>query len=212
MIRLMIAYDHAIMREGMKQLFALAAGLQVTCEVDNSAMMLERLRGGGVDVLLLDINMPGICGEDLVARVHDHYPQLPILVLSMHNEVHIAQRALRAGASGYLTKDSDPETLITAIRRVAACGRYIDAGLAEQIAFTATGLGLSKPHDILTGRELQIMRLLARGLKVTRIAVELSISNKTVSTHKARLMDKMGFVNCADIVRYALLQGAAFHH
>lgn len=207
MIRLMIADDHAIMREGLKQLFALAGDLQVAGEAENGAMLLERLRQGDVDLLLLDMSMPGISGEDLLARIHTHYPHLPILVLSMHNEVQIAQRALRAGASGYLTKDRDPETLLTAIRRVAAGGRYIDAGLAEQIAFAATGLGPGKQHDSLTDRELQIMRLLARGLNVTRIAAELYISSKTVSTHKARLMDKMGFASGADIVRYALEQG-----
>ena len=206
MIRLMIADDHDIMREGLKQLFALTNDLKVAGEAENGSMLLERLRQGDVDLLLLDMSMPGICGEDLLTRVHSHAPQLPILVLSMHNEVQIAQRALRAGASGYLTKDRDPETLLTAIRRVAAGGRYIDASLAEQIAFAATGLTAGKQHDSLTDRELQIMRLLARGQSVTHIAAELAISSKTVSTHKARLMDKMGFTSSADIVRYALEQ------
>jgi DNA-binding NarL/FixJ family response regulator len=179
MIRLMIADDHAIMREGLKQLFALADDLQVQAEAENGAVLLERLRQGGIDLLLLDMSMPGISGEDLVARVHSHYPQLPILVLSMHNEVQIAQRALKSGAAGYLTKDRDPETLLMAIRRVAAGGRFIEAGLAEQMAFAASG----------------------------RIADELAISSKTVSTHKARLMEKMSFTCNADIVRYAIGQG-----
>ena len=207
MIRLMIADDHAIMREGLKQLFALTGDLQVVAEAENGAMLLERLRQGDIDLLLLDMSMPGISGEDLLFRVHSHHPQLPILVLSMHNEVPIAQRALRAGASGYLTKDRDPETLLLAIRRVAAGGRYIDAGLAEQIAFAASGLNPSNQHDALTDRELQVMRLLARGFSVTRIAAELTISHKTVSTHKARLMEKMGFTSTADIVRYVMTQG-----
>jgi len=206
MIRLMIADDHAIMREGLKQLFALAGDLQVASEAENGAMLLERLRQGDIDLLLLDMSMPGISGEDLIARIHTHYPQLPILVLSMHNEVQIAQRALRSGASGYLTKDRDPEALLAAIRRVAAGGRYIDAGLAEQIAFAASGLGPYSQHDALTDRELQVMRLLAHGLSVSRIATELAISHKTVSTHKARLMEKMGFTSTADIVRYAMSQ------
>ena len=206
MIRLMIADDHAIMREGLKQLFALAGDLQVASEAENGAMLLERLRQGDIDLLLLDMSMPGISGEDLIARIHTHYPQLPILVLSMHNEVQIAQRALRSGASGYLTKDRDPEALLAAIRRVTAGGRYIDAGLAEQIAFAASGLGPHSQHDALTDRELQVMRLLAHGLSVSRIATELAISHKTVSTHKARLMEKMGFTSTADIVRYAMTQ------
>ncbi|MGX9566244.1 response regulator transcription factor [Pseudomonas sp. CFBP 5748] len=204
MIRLLIADDHAIMREGLKQLFALAGDLQVVAEAENGALLLERLRQEGIDLLLLDMNMPGICGEDLIARIRSHYPTLPILVLSMHNEVQIAQRALKSGASGYLTKDRDPETLLGAIRRVAAGGRFIDAALAEQMAFAATGLGPCSQHDALTDRELQVMRLLARGLSVSQIAAELIISHKTVSTHKARLMEKMAFISTADIVRYAM--------
>ncbi|UZE26087.1 response regulator transcription factor [Pseudomonas sp. B21-056] len=206
MIRMMIADDHAIMREGLKQLFALAGDLRVAAEAENGAALLEQLRQSDIDMLLLDMSMPGICGDDLVARVRCHYPQLPILVLSMHNEVQIAQRAFRAGASGYLTKDRDPEALLAAVRRVAAGGRYIDAGLAEQMAFAASGLGPCNQHDGLTDRELQIMRLLAQGLSVSRIATELAISHKTVSTHKARLMEKMGFTSTADIVRYAISQ------
>lgn len=207
MIRLMIADDHAIMREGLKQLFALAPDVRVVAEAENGAMLLEQLRVSDIDLLLLDMSMPGICGDDLVARLRFRYPHLPILVLSMHNEVQIAQRAFRSGASGYLTKDRDPETLLAAIRRVAAGGRYIDAGLAEQMAFAASGLGPHSQHDGLTDRELQVMRQLALGLSVSRIAAELAISHKTVSTHKARLMEKMGFTSTADIVRYAIKHG-----
>jgi len=206
MIRLMIADDHAIMREGLKQLFALAGDLKVVAEAENGALLLERLRQGDIDFLLLDMSMPGVSGEDLVARIRTRYPQLPILVLSMHNEVQIAQCVLKSGASGYLTKDCDAETLLVAIRRVAAGRRYIDAGLAEQIVFAANGLGPSIQHDTLTDRELQVMRLLSRGLSVSRIATELVISHKTVSTHKARLMGKMGFTNTVDIFRYAMIQ------
>lgn len=205
MIRLMIADDHAIMREGLKQLFSLTDDLQVVAEAENGAVLLDHLRRGDIDLLLLDMSMPGISGEDLLSRIHLHYRRLPILVLSMHNEAQIAQRALRAGASGYLTKDRDPETLLMAIRRVAAGGRYIDAGLAEQIAFAASGLGPHSQHDELTERELQVMCQLARGLSVMRIADELAISHKTVSTHKARLMEKMGFASTADIVRYVMV-------
>ncbi|MGX9566229.1 response regulator [Pseudomonas sp. CFBP 5748] len=206
MIKLMIVDDHAIMREGLKQLFALAGDVQVIAEAENGALLLERLCQGGIDLLLMDMSMPGVSGDDLVARVRAHYPQLPILVLSMHNEVPIAQRALRSGANGYLTKDRDPETLLAAMRRVAAGGRYIDAGLAEQMAFAGTGLGSGNRHDTLTDRELQVLRLLASGESVSSIANELIISHKTVSTHKARLMEKMGFLNTADIVRYAMTQ------
>lgn len=204
MIRLMIADDHAIIREGLKQLFALVDDIAVVAEATNGAQALDRLRQGGIDLLLLDMTMPGVCGEDLVARVRAHHETLPILILSMHREPQIAQRALKAGASGYLTKDRDPETLLAAIRRTAAGGRFLDPQLAEEMAFDASGLGNQPLHGCLTDREFQIMRMLARGTGINDIADQLSISNKTVSTHKARLMEKMAFASNADIVRYAI--------
>ncbi|MBU3056172.1 MULTISPECIES: response regulator [Pseudomonas] len=204
MIRVLIADDHAIMREGLKQLFALVDDLIVVGEAESGIEVLDQLRAGGIDLLLLDMSMPGIAGEDLIARVHTHYPLLPILVLSMHNETQIAQRALKAGALGYLTKDRDPEALLTAIRRVVAGAPFIDPQLAEQMALEASGFGQRADHDDLTRRELQILRLLARGLSVNQIATELAISNKTVSTHKARLMEKMGFSSNADLIRYSI--------
>jgi len=207
MIRLLIADDHAIMREGLKQLFALVDDLEVVGEAEHGAAVLEQLRHGGVDLLLLDMSMPGISGEDLVARIHTHHGQLPILVLSMHNETQVAQRALKAGASGYLTKDRDPETLLAAIRRVAGGARFIDPQLAERMALEVSGFGRQAHHDCLSDREFQVMRQLARGLSVNQIALELAISNKTVSTHKARLMEKMAFASNADIVRYAIVHG-----
>ncbi|PAM58692.1 DNA-binding response regulator, partial [Acinetobacter baumannii] len=125
--------------------------------------------------------------------LHTQYPDLPILVLSMHNEIHIAQRALRAGALGYLTKDRDPETLLAAMRRVASGQRYLDPNLAEQIALQSSGLKQHTYVESLSDREFQILRLLAHGMSVNQIAEQLVISNKTVSTHKTRLMEKMGF-------------------
>lgn len=205
MIRLLIADDHAIMREGLKQLIGLDPLLQVGAEAENGAQVLERLRESDCDLLLLDMSMPGISGEALIARVHAQHTKLPILVLSMHNEPQIALRALRAGASGYLTKDHNPETLLSAIHRVAKGGRYIDPRLAEQIAFANTEP--EQQVETLSDREFQILRLLGQGLSVNQIADQLVISNKTVSTHKTRLMKKMGFQSNADIVRYAMNQG-----
>jgi DNA-binding NarL/FixJ family response regulator len=207
MIRLMIADDHAIMRGGLKQLFALVDDIEVVGEAINGASALERLRQGGVDLLLLDMTMPGASGEDLVARIRAHYPNLAILILSMHNEPQIAQRALKAGANGYITKDRDPETLLGAVRKVAAGGRFLDSSIAEQMAFEASGIGEQKTHEHLTDREFQVLRLIARGISVNDIADQLAISNKTVSTHKARLMEKMGFASNAELVRYAVLHG-----
>ncbi|WP_337058848.1 response regulator transcription factor [Pseudomonas sp. USHLN015] len=206
MTRILIADDHAIMRGGLKQLIEFDARLQVAAEAENGAQVLEQLRTGEFDLLLLDMSMPGLSGEDLISRVHGRYPRLPILVLSMHNEAQIAQRALRAGANGYLTKDHNPETLLAAIHRVADGGRYLDPRIAEQLAFAS-----SNPADDATAqlsdREFQILRLLAQGLSVNQIADQLVISNKTVSTHKTRLMEKMGFTCNADIIKYALTHG-----
>lgn len=206
MTRILIADDHAIMRGGLKQLIEFDARLQVAAEAENGAQVLEQLRTGEFDLLLLDMSMPGLSGEDLISRVHGRYPRLPVLVLSMHNEAQIAQRALRAGASGYLTKDHNPETLLAAIHRVAGGGRYLDPRIAEQLAFAN-----SSPTDDaaaqLSDREFQILRLLAQGLSVNQIADQLVISNKTVSTHKTRLMEKMGFTCNADIIKYAMTHG-----
>jgi len=207
MIRMLIADDHTIMREGLKQLFTLVPDVQVVAEAESGAQVIELLRQVEIDLLLLDMNMPGISGEILIARLHTQYPKLPILVLSMHNEIHIAQRALRAGALGYLTKDSDPETLLIAIRRVIGGQRYLDSGLAEQIALQSSGLKQQTYVESLSDREFQILRLLAHGMSVNQIAEQLVISNKTVSTHKTRLMEKMGFVSTADIVRFAMTLG-----
>ncbi|MDU9397018.1 response regulator transcription factor [Pseudomonas sp. zfem003] len=206
MTRILIADDHAIMRGGLKQLIEFDARLQVAAEAENGAQVLEQLRAGEFDLLLLDMSMPGLSGEDLISRVHGRYPRLPILVLSMHNEAQIAQRALRAGASGYLTKDHNPETLLAAIHRVAGGGRYLDPRIAEQLAFASS----SRTDDAaaqLSDREFQILRLLAQGLSVNQIADQLVISNKTVSTHKTRLMEKMGFTCNADIIKYAMTHG-----
>ena len=207
MIRLLIADDHTIMREGLKQLFTLVPDVQVVAEAESGTQLIELLRQVEIDLLLLDMNMPGISGEILIARLHTQYPGLPILVLSMHNEIHIAQRALRAGALGYLTKDRDPETLLAAMRRVVSGQRYLDPALAEQIALQSSGLKQQTYVESLSDREFQILRLLAHGMSVNQIAEQLVISNKTVSTHKTRLMEKMGFGSTADIVRFAMTLG-----
>lgn len=207
MIRLMVADDHTIMREGLKQLFALVKDISVVAEAENGARVLELLRHTDIDVLLLDMTMPGSSGEDLISRIHGHYPKLPMLILSMHNEAHIAQRALRAGASGYMTKDRDPEALLAAIRKVSTGTRYLDPQLAEQIALQSSGVTSENASQSLTSREFQILRMLAQGLSVNQIAEQLVISNKTVSTHKTRLMEKMCFTTSTDLVRYALNEG-----
>jgi DNA-binding NarL/FixJ family response regulator len=204
MIRLMIADDHAIVREGLKQLFALVADISVVGAATNGAEVLEALRRNTTDLLLLDMTMPGISGVELITRVKAQNPQQKILVLSMHNEPQIARRALTAGANGYLTKDSDPEVLLAAIRKVAGGGRHIDASLVEALVFDAGDSGEQAPHEQLSERELQILRLLVQGRSVNEIAEALVISNKTVSTHKSRLMQKLNLSNNAELVRYGV--------
>ena len=204
MIRLVIAEDHAIVRGGLRQIFALAPDLTVVGEAINGGEGLEWLRGTPFDVLLLDLNMPGISGVDLISRVTAHRPDLPILVLSMHNEPQVAARALKAGAKGYVTKDSEPETLLRAIRKVAAHGKFIAPELAEQMVFDATSSDAGPAHTLLSERELEVFRQLTSGKGVNDIARELAISNKTVSTHKARLMEKLRLGSMADLMRYAM--------
>jgi DNA-binding NarL/FixJ family response regulator len=203
-IRLMVVDDHVIMREGLKQIFSLDERLVVVSEAGNGTQVMEGLRIERVDLLLLDMCMPGLSGEDLISRIHLQYPQLPILILTMYSEPQIARRALKCGALGYITKDNDPETLLAAIHRVARGQRYIDHVLAEQIVFDEQAQTEEGLHERLTAREMQIMLKLARGEGVNSIAESLAISNKTVSTHKSRLMEKMMFKTNADIVKYAI--------
>lgn len=203
-IRLMVVDDHVIMREGLKQIFSLDERLVVVSEAGNGTQVMEGLRNEQVDLLLLDMSMPGLCGEDLITRIHLQYPQLPILILTMYSEPQIARRVLKCGALGYITKDNDPETLLAAIHRVARGQRFIDHVLAEQIVFDEYTHAGEVLHERLTAREMQIMLMLARGEGVNNIAEALAISNKTVSTHKSRLMDKMMFTTNADIVKYAI--------
>lgn len=204
MIRLVIADDHAIVRGGLKQIFALVPDFEVVGEAVNGAEVLECLRHDPFDLLLLDMNMPGISGADLITRVKAHRADLPILVLSMHNEPQVAARALKAGANGYITKDCEPDILLTAIRKVAAKGKYIAPDLAEKMVFDATSTAQRPPHSLLSARELEVFRLLTTGKGVNEIATQLAISNKTVSTHKVRLMEKMQLSGMADLMRYAM--------
>lgn len=207
MIKILLADDHGIVRGGVKRLFALTSDISVVAEASEGKQVLGLLRQSRFDVILLDLSMPNISGVSLISRIRSSHPDLPILILSMHNEPQIAWRALKAGATGYLSKDNEPETLLQAVRRVAEGKRFIDPLLAEQMIFDTFDSELSKVHEKLTGREYQILLLLSRGKSLNDIAQELSISNKTVSTHKMRLMKKMGFASNAELVRFAVTQG-----
>lgn len=205
MIRLLIADDHAIVREGLKKILALNRDIDVVAEAADGAKVLQYLHNAAdIDLLLLDMTMPGIDGTSLIGHIKACHAALPILVFSMHNEPQMAFRAIKAGAAGYIVKDSDPETLLEAIRKVAGGGKYIDPVLAERLAFDAAFPEQSAPHVLLSEREFEVFRLLVAGKRINDIADQLAISNKTVSTHKHHLMEKMKIDNPADLVRYAV--------
>lgn len=203
MIRVLIADDHVIVRNGLKQLFELMGDITVAGEATNGTEALEALRQGEYDLILLDLTMPGISGVSLIGHIRAQYAKLPILVLSMHNELQIAKRVLQAGASGFVTKGSMQDILMDAVRKVAAGGRFIDPAIAELMMFEKPATGEIAPHERLSERELHIMKLFAKGKGINEIAEELFISNKTVSTHKARLMQKLNFQSNAELIRYA---------
>ena len=207
MTRLAIAEDHAIVRSGLKQMLALVGGLDVVAEAIDGSEVIALCDRRDIDVLLLDLNMPGLSGNDLIARVRAKRPQLPILILSMHNTAQIGMAAIKAGANGYVTKDSEPTILIEAIRKVAAGGRYIAPQMAQAIALHSSSEPSGRPHDSLSDREMSVFRELVAGNSVNDIAEKFHISNKTVSTHKARMMEKLGARSTAELVRYAVDHG-----
>ena len=204
MIRIVVADDHAIVREGLKQLLSAASDLSVVGEAENGHEVLARVRALDFDVLLLDMSMPGKSGIELIKQVHAEKPKLRILVLSMHEEEQYAVRAIKAGASGYLTKDSASAQIVSAIRKVAGGGAFITDSVAQQLALGAMPETQGPPHSALSDREFQVFRELVSGKAVSDIAAQLNLSVKTVSTHKARIMQKMNMSNPAELIRYAI--------
>ena len=204
MIRIVVADDHTIVREGLKQVLSAASDFSIVGEAQSGHEVLLRVRDLEFDVLLLDMSMPGKSGIELIKQVRGEKPKLRILVLSMHQERQYAVRAIKAGASGYLTKESAAVQLIAAIRKVAAGGAFITEAVAEQLALGAMPQTEGLPHEALSDREFQVFRLLASGEAVSKIAEALSLSVKTVSTHKARIMQKMNMSNPAELIRYAI--------
>lgn len=207
MIRIAIADDHAIVREGLKRIVSSCEGMQVVGEAADGIEVMQRVRALDIDVLMLDLSMPGRSGMELIKLVRAEKPRLRILVLSMHQEMQYAVRAIKSGASGYLTKESAPAQLEQAIRKIAAGGAFISAEVAQQLALGAMAGSAAVPHESLSNREFEVLRLLAGGISVTEIAGQLNLSVKTVSTHKANLMQKMSLANSSELVRYALRHG-----
>lgn len=210
MTRIVIADDHAIVREGLKRIVAEADDLVVVNEAADGTEVMARVREQDFDVLVLDLSMPGRSGMELIKLVKAEKPKLRILVLSMHQELQYAVRAIKSGASGYLTKESAPGQLVQALRKIAAGGAYVSAEVAEQLALGAMpGATNALPHEALSDREFEVFQWIAAGLSVTDIAHRLHLSVKTVSTHKAHVMQKMGWQNQNDLIRYAIRHGVA---
>ncbi len=207
MIRVLIADDHAVVRAGFRELLEQRAGIEVAGEADSGDAIIALVARVPADVLLLDVSMPGPPFLDVLHRVHTTAPTLKVLVLTMHPEDQFAARALRAGASGYMTKGRTPEELLEAVTRLASGGRYISPALAERLAMTLGPDLTAPPHAVLSDRELEVLLLLGAGLTVTQAAAQLGISVKTVSTFRTRLLAKMGFTTNADIVQYAARHG-----
>lgn len=204
MIRIVLADDHTIVREGLKGLLSAQGDLEIVAEAGDGHEVMKRVREHDFDVLVLDMSMPGKSGVELIKQVRAEKPKLRILVLTMHEEHQYAVRAIRAGASGYLTKEGASAQLVTAIRKVAGGGAYISAEVAEQLALNAMPDAQGPLHASLSDREFQIFRLIAEGKSVSDIAERLSLSVKTVSTHKANILQKLNMETAGEVIRYAI--------
>lgn len=207
MIRILIADDHSIVRIGIKKLFAQDDDIVVVGEAVNGEQVLEMLHAGGIDLLLLDMTMSGLSGADLIRHICLLDSPPPILVLSMHNEPQIVLSALNAGAAGYLTKDSGHEMIGVAIRSLASGGRFIEYDLAEKLVFERSVTKPASRHKILSGQQMLVFRMIANGMNLNAVAIDLGISNKTVSVHKTNMMRRMEFANNAELMRYAITNG-----
>jgi len=204
MIKVAIADDHPIVRAGLKQILSEDHDIDVAGEAGDGNTLLEQVRRHDFDVVLLDLTMPGPDGLDVLKQLKIEHPKLPVIILTVHPESQYALRILRAGASGYITKESAPDELIGAIRKVHRGGKYISVSLAEKIAFALDAGTEENPHETLSDREYQVLCLLAAGNTVTEIAKELSLSVKTISTYRARILEKMMMKTNAELIHYAI--------
>ncbi len=205
--RVLVADDHAVVREGLKQILADDPQFDIVREATTGAEVLDQLLDGRIDILILDISMPGMSGLEVIKQVHREYPKTAVLVLSVHPESQYALRVMKAGASGYLNKSSAPEELIAALRRVASGHKYVSPSLGEILADDLEH-GFEGPrHEALSDREYEVLCMIASGYSVQQIAEHLVLSVKTVSTYRARLLRKMGMQSGAELTRYALTQG-----
>ncbi len=204
MIRILVVDDHAIVREGLKQILSDVEDMSVLAEAANGQEALDKIRRATFDVILMDISMPGRSGLEILKDIKGEHPKLPVLILSMHPEEQYAIRALRAGAAGYMNKASAPDELIGAIRKVSAGRKYVSPSVAEKLAFELGTDSEKLPHEQLSDREYQVMLMLASGRTVSEIAEELCLSVKTISTYRARIMEKMNLKKNAELTLYAV--------
>ncbi|HLP16609.1 MAG TPA: response regulator transcription factor [Bacteroidota bacterium] len=204
MMTILIADDHPIVREGMKQIIAKAQDMTIGGEALNGQEALALLDKGSFDALVLDINMPGRDGLEILKDVRRDHPQVPVLILSMYPEDQVAIRALKAGASGFLNKESAPRELVHALRKIIGGGKYVSEALAEKLALGLDATARAARHDELSDREFQVLKMIASGKEVSEIADELFISVKTVRTYRDRIMEKMNLKNDVELTHYAI--------
>jgi len=206
MINILIADDHPIVRHGLKQILSDSAEIKVIAEAETCQETLSKVNSDKYDVILLDLSMPGRGGLEIINEIRKSKHQPPVLILTAYTEEQYALRALKSGASGYLVKKSAPHELVTAIKKVSSGGKYISLALAEKLAFSLA-FDEKFPHEVLSNREYQVMSMIASGKMVNEIAKELALSVKTISTHRARILKKMGMKSNAEITYYAIKQG-----
>jgi two-component system invasion response regulator UvrY len=203
-ITILIADDHAILRRGLKEILADELEGAILDEAGNAQEVLAQIQTRAWDLVILDITMPGRSGLDMLRDLQQLRPKLPVLVLSMHPENQYAKRVLRAGAAGYMNKETAPKELVKAVRKVLAGGRYVSAALAEKLAADLSADAARLPHERLSDREFEVLRMIASGKTASQIAEELHLSVTTVSTYRARILEKMGMTNNAELMRYAI--------
>ncbi len=207
MIRVLVGDDHAIVRRGLKQILSETSDIEVAGEAATAPDVMNMVRNERFHVVVLDVNLPGGNGIDLIGEIRKENAALPVLILTVYSEDQYAVRAIRAGAAGFLTKESAPEKLVDAVRKVAAGGRFISAELGEALASLVAGETKGQPHERLSDREFEIMKMLASGRTVSRVAQDLGLSVKTVSTHRTRILGKMGMKTNAELTHYAVKHG-----
>lgn len=203
MINVMIADDHAIVREGLKRIFANEPDMSVSAEADSGDEVFKKFKVENWDVLILDMAMPGRNSLELIKQIHFYYPKKPILVFSMYPEDQYAIRMIRVGASGYLSKESEPSQLVAVIRQLAQGQRYVSHEISEQLIEQIMNPEVQPSHTKLTNREFQVFQAICKGLRLTDIATEMSLSAKTVTTYRSRIIKKLALKTNSDIIHYA---------